>query len=219
MQLGPAAESFRVMCDRSPNPGDHRNGSRVLSRSWADGVTRRMRESFIQNLLSHSIYDRVGTRVLGTLSVISLDDLGDDRPRLIQGRQGEQRYEERTVAGDPPTHRTHPSRNFRGREKVSSISFVYRPPPNIHFFSHFLTSRTDASTQFHSHSIICSQFITFLRPRLPFAGFLSSFRDRYPACQPGMWLRIGHARLDGRLSRILVYTLLRPFCHLTRLEV
>lgn len=111
----------------------------------------------VQNAVSQMSYDSVSTEVLWASPVVSLHVMRDDRTRLIARRRG-QRVKRQLAAEKPPRHRTYPSRNFRGRDKVSSILFFNRPPPNSCSSRYRPSSRTYVSTRLSLYSNLSRHF-------------------------------------------------------------
>lgn len=111
----------------------------------------------VQNAVSLMSYDIVSTEVLWASPVISLYVERDGRTRLITRRRG-QRVKRQPAAEKPPRHRSYPSRNFRGRDKVSSILFYNRPPPNSCFSKYRPFARKYVSNRFSLFSNLNSHF-------------------------------------------------------------
>jgi len=147
--------SLRVLFDRSLDHGGHRNRSRTVSMCRPYEAVKRMAGKVERISVTHGFHDILFIKVQRTLPVVSLCEKRCDRPRLIKGRQEFQQQGDRPVVEDPPGHRAHPSRNFRGRGKVSSMSFFCHPPPFLYFSRDSLASRASASTlrnlQLHHH--------------------------------------------------------------------
>ncbi len=217
--LGPAEGPFRVMCDRSQDPGDHRNRSRTESKYGQDKAVKRMGGSVGRISVTHRFHDIVFIKVRRTLPIVSLYEERFDWPRLNKGRQKLHRIGERPVAEDPPTHRTHPSRNFRGRDKVSAMSFFCRSSLYLHFYRNSLTSRACASAPLHYLPRIYSFIVTFLRSCLTLAHSFRSIRDTHPAFLIGVRPRVGHTDGVGGSIRRLIFNLFRPLRRAARLEV
>jgi hypothetical protein len=135
--------------DRLGDPGS--------SLSASDGWEIGFGGTHVQNAVSQMSYDKVGTEVLWASPVVSLHVKRDGRTRLITRRRG-QRVQRQPAAEKPPGHRSYPSRNFRGRDKVSSILFFYRPPPNSCSSRYRPSSRANVSTHLSLYSNLSSHF-------------------------------------------------------------
>ena len=219
VQIGLAEGSIRSMCDRSLDPGDHRNRSRTESKYGRHKAVKKMGGRVGKISVTHRFHDIVFIKVRRTLPIVSLYEERFDWPRLNKGRQKFQRPGERPVAEDPPTHRTHPSRNFRGRDKVSSMSFFYRSSLYLHFYRNSLTSRACASAPLHHLPRIYSFIIAFLRSCLTPAHSFRSIRDPHPAYLFGVRPRVEHAYGVGGSIRCLIFNLSSPLRREARLEV
>ena len=218
-QSCPAAGPFRVMCDRGLDPDDQRNRSRTESKCVRYKSVLRMGGRIGRISVTHGFHDIVFIKVRRTLPIVSLYEERFNRPRLNKGRQRLHRPGERPVAEDPPTHRTHPSRNFRGRDKVSSMSFFCRSSLYLHFDRNSLTSRACASAPLQHLPGICSFIVTFLRSCLASAQSLRPVYDPHPAYIFGVCPRVGHTNGVGGSIHRLIFNLFRPLRREARLEV
>jgi hypothetical protein len=158
-----------------------------------------MKELFVQIPMSRYCYDIVSTGVLWASPVVSLYEMRDGRTRLITRRQG-QRDGLRPAAEESPSHRARPSKDFRGREKVSSISLSYRPPPYSQFISLSFPSRADSSTQFHSFFKTCGPIFKHLQARMILDPPFLFVQITSTGHQLRTFLRSDHAFGEGRLG-------------------
>ena len=94
---------------------------------------------------AHTFRDIVGMQLRRALPVVSGSTVTRDRP-LLSRRQLLQRLGVGSTAEVPPTHTSVPTRRSRGREKVSSMCFLSRPPPHPHPQSEPSVSRASSST-------------------------------------------------------------------------
>jgi hypothetical protein len=218
-QSCPAAGPFRVMCDRSLDPGDHRNRGRTESKCGRYKAVLRLGGRAGRISLPPSFHDIVFIKVLRTWSVVSLYEEGSDWPRLNKWRQEIQKLGERPVAEDPPTTNAHPLRNFRGKDKVSSMYFFYRSSLYLHSYRNSLTSRACASAPLHHLPRIYSFIIAFLRSCLTSVHSLRPICDPHPACIFSVRPCAGHADgVRGSIHRLKL-NLFRPIRRSARLEV
>lgn len=218
VQLGPAEGPFLVMCDRSLDPGDQRNRSRTESKRVRYRSVLRMGGWVGRISVTHSFHDIVFIKVRRTWPVVSLYERFD-WPRLNKWRQEIQRLGERPVAEDPPTISSHPLRNFRGKDKVSSMSFFCHSCRYLYFYRNSLTSRACASVPLHHLPRIYSFIIAFLRSWLTSTHSLRPICDTYPANLFGVRPRVGHTNgVDGSIRR-LTFNLFKPLRRAARLEV
>lgn len=219
MQIGLAEGSIRAMCDRSLDPGDHRNRSRTESKYGRHKAVKRMGERVGRISVTHSFHDIVFIKVRRILPVVSLYEERFDWPRLNKWRQEIHRERERPVAEDLPTISSHPLRNFRGKDKVSSMSFIYHSSLYLHFYRNSLTSRACASAPLHHLPRICIFILAFLRSCLTFACSLIPICDPYPAYLFAVRPRVGHTDGVGGSIHWLIFNLFRPLRRAVRLEV
>lgn len=218
VQLGPAEGPFLVMCDRSLDPGDQRNRSRTESKRGRYRSVLRMGGWVGRISVPRIFHDIVFIKVRRTWPVVSLYERFD-WPRLNKWRQEIQRLGERPVAEDPPTISSHPLRNFRGKDKVSSMSFFCHSCRYLYFYRNSLTSRACASVPLHQLPRIYSFIIAFLRSWLTSTHSLRPICDTYPANLFGVRPRVGHTNgVDGSIRR-LTFNLFKPLRRAARLEV
>ena len=218
-QSCPAAGPFRVMCDRSLDPGDHRNRGRAESKCGRNKAVQRIGGWVGRISVTHSFHDIVFIKVRRTWPVVSLYEERSDWPRLNKWRQEIQKLGERPVAEDSPTNNAHPLRNFRGKDKVSSMYFFYRSSLYLHSYRNSLTSRACASSPLHHLPRICSFLIAFLRSCLVSAHSLRPICDPHPAYIFSVRPRAGHADGVGGSIHQLIFNLFRPLRRAARLEV
>jgi len=210
---------FRVMCDRSLDPGDHRNRCRTEAKCVRNKSVQRIGGRVGRIPVTHSFYDIVFIKVRRTLPVVSFYEERSDWPRLNKWRQKIQKLGERPVAEDPPTNSSHPLRNFRGKDKVSSMYLFCRSSLYLHSYRNSLTSRAYDSAPLHHLPRIYSSIIAFLRSCFTSAHSLRPICDTYPANLFGVRPRVGHTNgIDGSI-RQLIFNLFRPLRRAAPLEV
>jgi len=219
VQLGPAAGPFRVMCDRSLDPGDHRNRGRTESKCGRNKAVQRIGGWVGRISVTHSFHDIVFIKVRRTLPVVSLYEERSDWPRHNKWWQEIQKLGERPVAEDPPTNNSYPLRNFRGKDKVSSMYFFYRSSLYLHSYRNSLPSRACASAPLHHLPRIYSFIIAFLRSCLMSAHSLRPIWDTHPAYLFCVRPRVGHTNGLGGSIRRLTFNLFKPLRRAARLEV
>ena len=219
VQLGTAEGPFRVLCDSSLDFGDQRTRCCTESKCERYKAAQRMGGRIGRISATHSFHDIVFIKVRRTWSVVSLYEERSDWPRLNKWRQEIQRLGERPVAEDPPTISSHPLRDFRGKDKVSSMSFFCHSCRYLYFYRNSLPSRACVSAPPDHLPRICSFLIAFLRSCLTSAHSLRPIWGTHPAYLFGVRPRVGHTNgLDGSIRR-LTFNLFKPLRRAARLEV
>jgi len=211
--------SLRVLFGRSLGHGDHRNRSRTVSMCRPYEAVKRMAGKVERISVTHGFHDILFIKVQRTLPVVSLCEKRCDRPRLIKGRQEFQQQGDRPVVEDPPVHRAHPSRNFRGRGKVSSMSFFCHPPPFLYFSRDSLASRASASTLHRHLPGICSFIITFLQSCLTSTISLKPIWNTHPSHLSGGLSRVSHDDGVGGSIHRLTFNRFGSVRRIARLDV
>ncbi len=207
------------MCDRSLDSGDYRNRSRTELKYERHKAVKRMGGRVGRISVTRIFHDIVFIKVRRILPVVSLYEDRFDWPRLNKWRQEIQRLGERPVAEDPPTISSHPLRNFRGKDKVSSMSFFCHSCRYLYFYRNTLTSRACASAPLHHLPRIYSFIIAFPQSWLTSAHSLRPIWHTYSANLFGVRPRVGHTNgVDGSI-RCLTFNLFKPLRRAARLEV